>query len=200
MRLTTRLHSIVSGFHSAGIHPFAPNIIVDKFPKPKDNSALSQASISEHLTSTGKTNGKADVTEKTNDKADITSLTPETLKLYEKRIENGYDVYTDLNYVAWFEKFYPDHLPPLGMLMFVAISALLLCEIYAYELLLNFVYIDVLLGNTEQRDVPDIQQQHIQKPGTANILPCTTITYSVMITVLNSFKHKHTSNESGSQD
>ena len=114
----------------------------DKFAKPKDNSALSQALISEDSTSTEKTNDKADITEKTtdkaditektNDKANITSLTPETLKLYEKRLENGYDVYTDLNYLAWLENFHPGHLPPLGMLMFVAISALLLCEIYAY--------------------------------------------------------------------
>ena len=99
------------------MYPSALNIILDKFPKPKDNSALSQASISEDSTST----------EKTNDKADITSSTPETLKLFEKRLENGYNVYTDLNYVAWLKKFHPDHLPPHGML--IAISALLLCKI-----------------------------------------------------------------------
>ena len=56
-----------------------------------------------------------------------------------KRGLNGYNVYTDLNYVTWLEKFHADHLPPLGMLYFVAILVLLLCEIYAYELLLNFV-------------------------------------------------------------
>ena len=84
------INNIVSGFHSARIYPFAPNIILDKSPKPKDNGALSQASISEDSTST----------EKTNDKTDVTSLTPETLKLYENRLENGYDVYTDLNSMA----------------------------------------------------------------------------------------------------
>ena len=104
-----------------GIYPFAPNVILDKFQKPKDNSALSD-SISEDSSSTEKTNDKDDgvgdstSTEKTNDKADVTSLTPETLKLYEKRLDNGYNVYTNLNYVAWLEKFHPDHLPPLGML------------------------------------------------------------------------------------
>lgn len=116
------INNIVSGFRSAGIYPFAPNVILDKFQKPKDNSALSD-SISEGSSSTEKTNDKADgrigdstSTEKTNDEADVASLKPETLKLYEKRLDNGYDVYTDLNYVAWLEKFHPDHLPPLGML------------------------------------------------------------------------------------
>ena len=88
--------------------------------------------------------------------------------MYEKTFENGYNVYTDLNDVAWLEKFHPDHLPPLGKLMFVAILALLLCEMYAYILLLNFVYTDVLLGNTEQSDVPDIQQQQAG-PSTPSI-------------------------------
>ena len=111
----------MSGFRSAGIYSFAPNVNLDKFQKPKDNSALSD-SISEGSTSTEKTSDKADgigdstSTEKTNDETDVASLKPETLKLYEKRLDNGYDVYTDLNYVTWLEKFYPDHLPPLGML------------------------------------------------------------------------------------
>ena len=50
---------------------------------------------------------------------DVISLTPETIKLYERRLENGYNVYTNLNYVAWLEKFHPDHLPPNGILMLV---------------------------------------------------------------------------------
>ena len=106
------INNIVSGFHSAGIYPFAPNIIQDKFPKPNDSSV-----------STGKTSEKADVIEDSASMKkvdhDVISLTPEAIKLYERRLENGYNVYTDLNYVAWLEKFHPDHLPPLGMLMFV---------------------------------------------------------------------------------
>ena len=106
------INNIVSGFRSAGIYPFAPNIILDKFPKPNDSSV-----------STGKTSEKADVIEDSASMKkvdhDVISLTPEAIKLYERRLENGYNVYIDLNYVAWLEKFHPDHLPPLGMLMFV---------------------------------------------------------------------------------
>ena len=50
----------MSGFCSVGICPFAPNIMLDKFTKPKDNSAFSKASISEDSTYT---NGKADIIE-----------------------------------------------------------------------------------------------------------------------------------------
>ena len=32
------VNNIVSGFRSAGIYPFAPNVILDKFPKPKEIS------------------------------------------------------------------------------------------------------------------------------------------------------------------
>jgi len=46
--------------------------------------------------------------------ADFTS---EIIELYEKRLENGYDIYTDATYVAWLEKFHPEHVPHLGKLL-----------------------------------------------------------------------------------
>ena len=45
------------------------------------------------------------------------TLTPKIIELYERRVENGYNIFTDLNYVAWLEKFHPEHLPPVGMLL-----------------------------------------------------------------------------------
>ena len=102
------INNIVPGFRSAGIYPFAPNVILDKFPKPKE------VSISEDpINSAEETSDKADGIEYSssmeNDDHDVTSLTPKTIKLHETRLENGYNVYTDLNYV---EKNHPDHLPP----------------------------------------------------------------------------------------
>jgi len=44
-------------------------------------------------------------------------LTPEMIELYEKRLENGYDIYTDASYVAWLEKFHPEHVPHLGKIL-----------------------------------------------------------------------------------
>ena len=108
------INNIVSGFRSAEfeIFPFAPNIILDKFPKPNDSSV-----------STGKTSEKAGVIEDSASMKkvdhDVISLTPKAIMLHERRVENGYNVYTNLSYVVWLEKFHPDHLPPLDILMFV---------------------------------------------------------------------------------
>ena len=40
---------------------------------------------------------------------DVPSLTLETLMLHETRLENRYNIYTNLNYMAWLEKFHPDY-------------------------------------------------------------------------------------------
>ena len=75
------INNIVSG--SAVLeykYPFAINIILDKFPKPSNS------------VSTGKTSEKADVIKDSASmkKADhdVISLTPQTIKLYETRLEN----------------------------------------------------------------------------------------------------------------
>ena len=101
----------MSGFRGVGIYPFAPNMILNKFPKPK-KSSTPQGTDSTNKSSTPQGSGSTKQTNVNNAK---TNLTPETMKLYEKRLENGYDVYTDVNYVAWLEEFHPDHLPLLGM-------------------------------------------------------------------------------------
>ena len=40
------------------------------------------------------------------------TFSPEMIKKYEKRFENGYNIFTDKSYVQWLKKFHPDHLPP----------------------------------------------------------------------------------------
>ena len=123
------INNIVSGFRGAGIYPFAPNMILDKFPKPKKSStpqgtdstkksSTPQGSDSTKESSTPQGSGSTKQTNANNAK---TNLTPETIKLYEKRLENGHDVYTDMDYVAWLEEFHPDHLPPLGMYVYLVL-------------------------------------------------------------------------------
>ena len=36
----------------------------------------------------------------------------ETVKKFERRFENGYNIYTDPAYVQWMRMYHPDHLPP----------------------------------------------------------------------------------------
>ena len=40
------------------------------------------------------------------------TFSPEMIKKYEKRFENGYNIFTDKSYVQWLKKFHPDHLLP----------------------------------------------------------------------------------------
>jgi len=40
-----------------------------------------------------------------------------TTEMIEKRLENGYDIYTEGSHVAWLEKFHPEHYPRLGKLL-----------------------------------------------------------------------------------
>ena len=93
------INNTVSGFHSAGIYPFPPNVILDKFPKPKEIS-VSEDPISSTEKTSDQANGIEDSSFMEKADHDVISLTPETIKLYEGRLEKGYNVYTDLNYVV----------------------------------------------------------------------------------------------------
>ena len=39
------------------------------------------------------------------------------IELYEKRLENSYNISTDVSHVAWLENFHPEHVPRLGKLL-----------------------------------------------------------------------------------
>ena len=62
--------NILLGFRATGVYPFNPNVILDKLPKPKG-------------------------TEQTHTSATIVEFTSEMIKKFEKRFENGYNIYTD---------------------------------------------------------------------------------------------------------
>ena len=40
------------------------------------------------------------------------TFSAETVKKFERRFENGYNIYTDSAYVQWMRMYHPDHLPP----------------------------------------------------------------------------------------
>ena len=40
------------------------------------------------------------------------TFSAETVKKFERRFENGYNIYTDPAYVQWMRMYHPDHLPP----------------------------------------------------------------------------------------
>ena len=79
--------NISSGFRTTGIWPFNPNAILSKFPMSKETN-----------TSSTRTNP--------------ITFSAEMVKKFEKRFENGYNIYTDEMYVQWMQMYHPDHLPP----------------------------------------------------------------------------------------
>jgi len=62
--------NILSGFRATGVYPFNPNMILDKLPKPKG-------------------------TVQTRTIANGVEFTADMIKIFEKRFENGYNIYTD---------------------------------------------------------------------------------------------------------
>ena len=49
--------------------------------------------------------------EQTFSPASSVEFTADMIKKFEKRFENGYNIYTDHNYVEWLRIHHPDHLP-----------------------------------------------------------------------------------------
>lgn len=39
------------------------------------------------------------------------SFTPKQLELFEQQYENGYDLYTDVDYVTWLMEYHPEDVP-----------------------------------------------------------------------------------------
>ena len=87
------IDNIVSGFRGTGIYPFEPNAILDNLiprdVEPKDSSSPEFDSRKD----------KENTCQQFQQSSE-TSFTPETIKLYEKRLENGYNVY-DANYLCF---------------------------------------------------------------------------------------------------
>ena len=81
------ISNITSGFSTTGVYPFNPKAILDKIEGLSDKGSSSKSS-------------KA------------ITFSSEMIKKYEKRFENGYNIFTDKSYVQWLKKFHPDHLPP----------------------------------------------------------------------------------------
>ena len=84
------INNIVSGFRGAGIYLFAPNMILDKFPKPKksstpqgiDSTIKSSTPQGSGSAKTSSTSQGSDSTKQTSANNAKANLTPETIKLY----------------------------------------------------------------------------------------------------------------------
>ena len=83
------ISNIASGFCTTGIYPFNLSVILDKFLDSHQQLDEGSSSVMEEIT-----------------------FSPDLVKKYDKRFDNGYNIYTDENYVQWLRRFHPNYLPP----------------------------------------------------------------------------------------
>ena len=112
--------NIISGFVKAGIHPFNPDAIsVPSYPPGvDDNSDEESESDGEEDAAMNDNHGDGiDGEDEMKDPADdpdnsmSTSFSSQQIQLFTTRYENGYDIYTDVEYMMWLAETHPDALP-----------------------------------------------------------------------------------------
>lgn len=124
------IDNICSGFRKSGVFPFNPKVILGDLPTASenesnvDNSPQSDSDDSQQdddnnlLGSSSHTlhSEGSDLSSSFQDHL-VESLTvpdasvdfsPDKIQLFERRYENGYDMYTDREYVAWLRAVHPD--------------------------------------------------------------------------------------------
>ena len=115
------INNIISGFRSTGIYPFNRNAILDKLPKTAAADVAVATVRSDN--SDNSSSGKDDVECLKNStpacdteapSAMAPEFPPEKMDLYERRFENGYDIFTDNDYVTWLQKYHPESVPSVA--------------------------------------------------------------------------------------
>ena len=105
-------NNLISGFAKTGIHPFNSNAIsVPTLPDMEvDSEHEEEVAASE--------DGRGDLEEmmeegapEDNQGVKATAFSPSELELFTTRYENGYDIYTDTEYMIWLAENHPDALP-----------------------------------------------------------------------------------------
>ncbi len=107
------ISNIVSGFRWTGIYPFNPNAILDKLPQSTPDQMTASEMIDEspgntHDTTIGAVEQSPQ--QPTQTPNDVT-FTLDELELYNRRFENGFNIFTDKIYVAYLDQFHPGSVP-----------------------------------------------------------------------------------------
>ena len=134
----------ITSFRSAGIYPFNPRAILDKLPASDDGSCdVSDDTSSDEESEDGDSSGgnpQAECETQSEDplptsdsppedllmdpplspppSTNIPNFSPDKIELLEGRFENGYNIYTDSEYVMWLQTFHPDKAPSLADVFF----------------------------------------------------------------------------------
>ena len=96
--------NLISSFAKTGIHPFNPDkISVPVYPPGANDESDEESSEEEYM-------DIFDNQEDDHDKPQPTSFSPQQIELFTTRYENGYDIYTDADYMTWLVENHPDFL------------------------------------------------------------------------------------------
>ena len=96
------INNIVSGFRSTGIYPFNPEAILKKVPdSDPSSSGETRTFCGDDVQPPGESG----------DSSNGCDFSPETLERFETRYENGYDIFSDKEYVAWLQVYHPEDAP-----------------------------------------------------------------------------------------
>ena len=104
--------NITSAFRNTGIYPLNREKILQKLP------IIASEDNSDHLSVNGASLNAAQACESEIEHSQPSTTIPtwstDKAELFERRWENGYDVYSDSEYVAWLHQFHPDSSPSLS--------------------------------------------------------------------------------------
>ena len=105
--------NVISGFKTCGMHPYNSDAI--KVPgdslKPMSSAAPRTDAISNATSPTAPHTDAISNASSPEQVCDTRKFTEEQLQLFEKRAEEGYNLYTDPAYVSWLKRYHPELLP-----------------------------------------------------------------------------------------
>ena len=87
------ISNIVSGFRKIGIYPFNPQAVLECIETSSNQDLPGEAGQSIE--------------------SSVSQFSEAQTMLFTERYENGYNIYTDTEYVAWLQEFHPESTPSL---------------------------------------------------------------------------------------
>jgi len=98
--------TIMSGYRKVGVYPFDPTAI-----KPYESSNITALNPNECITESTAQDKFESGLEQKDPVPSAASLSEDQVKLFQRRFDNGYDIYDDPVYVEWLRQQHPDVLP-----------------------------------------------------------------------------------------
>ena len=105
-----RISNICAGFRNTGISPLNCSAILSRLPPSSVVHAPEFSSTDDEIS------GDQDAPK--NDDEGTSNFQPEKVELFGRRLENGYDVYSDSEYISWLQLHHPESVPSIAAVLF----------------------------------------------------------------------------------